>query len=335
MAKKKAFGKKVEDISKYANEKYEEISKDIIAKIDVNGDGKVGIEDMICLALKNKAVRVDRDAYLRKAFMMVCDEDTIKKAIETSPAKANIKEQYIKKAAYDSIRKQTLLATGSSVALGYVPGGLAVDVTTTVADVTQFYAHLLIIIQKLLYLYGFPELEFNDKNDIPIDDGTMNMLIICLGAMAGVNEACKVLTNMAELLAKGVTKKMMQTAMTKAAAWPVIKKILSYFAIRLTRDLATKTVANSIKVLGGILVGGITYGSFNKCGKSFMKCIQNSILAKPDDYVETFDAEIVSEKLNEGVFDEQSSDDDSNQSPDDEQTSDDGKTSDDEQVSDA
>ena len=45
------------------------------------------------------------------------------------------------------------LAAATSLGLGAAPGGLAVDLATTVTDLGQFYGHLLVIMQKLMYLY--------------------------------------------------------------------------------------------------------------------------------------------------------------------------------------
>ena len=45
--------------------------------------------------------------------------------------------------------------------------------------------------------------------------------------------------------------------------------------------------------------GGITYGSFKKCGNNFISCIQDSILAQPDAYNESLDAEVISSQLSE------------------------------------
>ena len=64
---------------------------------------------------------------------------------------------------------------------------------------------------------------------------------------------------MSEMLAKGVAKQMLAQALTKKTAFQVAKKVLKYFGITLTKSLAAKGVANSIKLLGGVLVGGITF----------------------------------------------------------------------------
>ena len=62
--------------------------------------------------------------------------------------------------------------SGISLALG-APGGVAM-VATLPADIAQYYGYMLRAIQKLLYLYGFPEI--NVENGVNIDDETMNLI---------------------------------------------------------------------------------------------------------------------------------------------------------------
>lgn len=55
---------------------------------------------------------------------------------------------------------------------------------TVPADLTQQMAHILRIMQKLAYLYGWPSLM--DEENSTIDDGMVNDLIIFAGIMFGV-----------------------------------------------------------------------------------------------------------------------------------------------------
>lgn len=51
--------------------------------------------------------------------------------------------------------------------------------------------------QKLLYLYGFPQIDVGEDGQ-PIDTETMNTLIICMGVMYGVAGANIALKAMAK-----------------------------------------------------------------------------------------------------------------------------------------
>ena len=54
--------------------------------------------------------------------------------------------------------------------------------------------------QKLMYLYGFPEIDINENNN-HFDSETLNILIVCLGAMYGVVGANHAIKAMAKALA--------------------------------------------------------------------------------------------------------------------------------------
>ena len=258
-----------------------EIAKDKTVKfIDENGNGEIDLEDIIVKALRTPGIRVNRADYIKSAFKKYCEEDTIKKAIEERPAKAGISRKIVDRAANESISKETTLATASSVGLASIPGGVAVDVATTVTDIGQFYGHLLIVMQKLMYLYGYPELDLS-KDDSGIDDGTMNLIIIGIGTMAGVEAAGKFMNKMAVMLANNVPKILLKGVLAEKAAYQVAKQVLKYFGIRLTRDLATKGLGNGIKFIGGAIVGGITLATFSSSCKNFKKKISDSPLSDP------------------------------------------------------
>ena len=154
------------DKAKVAGEKAGEIiskSKDeVFRAIDQNGDGEIGIEDIIMMSLKAPGIRINRAEFLNKELFKRYPKDVIDKAIATNPAQAGIKSTDIDQIASDCIEHERILVTGISAALG-TPGGIAM-VATIPADITQYYGYMLRAIQELLYLYGFKELNMVLKN---------------------------------------------------------------------------------------------------------------------------------------------------------------------------
>ena len=75
-------------------------------------------------------------------------------------------------------------ASGISAALS-APGGFA-GIAAIPVDLTQYYAYLLRMAQKLLYLYGFPQIDTEETGE-KFDDGTMNTLILCFGVTSPTN----------------------------------------------------------------------------------------------------------------------------------------------------
>ncbi len=55
----------------------------VVNTIDVNGDGKIDMEDIIIVGLKTPGVGIDRDDFLKKELMKKYPENVIKKAIRS------------------------------------------------------------------------------------------------------------------------------------------------------------------------------------------------------------------------------------------------------------
>lgn len=56
-------------------------------------------------------------------------------------------------------------------------------VATVPADLVQYFGFILRILQKLAYLYGFPDFELKSDS---IDDATLNQVLVFTGVMFGV-----------------------------------------------------------------------------------------------------------------------------------------------------
>ncbi len=80
-----------------------------------------------------------------------------------------------------------------------------------------------------MYLYGFPEIDEEENQGQTFDFETLNILIIFLGVIYGVAGANTALKAMAKGLAKGISNKIMSTALTKGTLYPIIKSIFKWF----------------------------------------------------------------------------------------------------------
>ena len=173
--------------------------------------------------------------------------------------KAKIPLQEIDKLADEVIKLERNCVSGISAALG-MPGGWAM-VATIPADIAQYYGYMLRATQKLLYLYGFPQIDI-ESNECKFDDATMNTLIICFGVMYGVAGANNALKAMAKALGKGVEKQLLKKALTKGTLYPIVKSVSKWFGVKMTKEVFAGFFKKAIPVLGGVLGGGITYLSF-------------------------------------------------------------------------
>lgn len=253
-------------------------SKDkVFDALDINKDGRVDTEDIIILGLRIPGVHIDREEFLRKQFMKNYANDVIQDAVKFNPAHAGITVEEIDNIADQVIQYERNCVSGISLALG-APGGVAM-VATLPADIAQYYGYMLRAIQKLLYLYGFPEI--NVENGVNIDDETMNLITLCLGVMYGVEGSVASIKILSNALGKGVEKKLLQKALTKGTFYPIVKKISRWFSVCMTKQVFAGFFRKAIPVVGGVVGGGITYLSFKPCCDNLKKSLQDTTLCNP------------------------------------------------------
>lgn len=250
----------------------------IVDKLDQNHDGEIGIDDIIILAVKTPGVHIPRASFLQKELFKNHPQDVIDAAIATTPAQAGIPSDEIDKIADEVIAIERTYVSGISVALG-APGGWAMAATIP-ADIVQYYGYTLRATQKLLYLYGFPEIDL-DENGIHLDSETINTIILCLGVMNGVAGANNAIKAMAKALANGVEKKLLNMALTKGTFYPLVKSILKWFGVRLTKNVFAGFFKKAIPIVGGAIGGGLTFLAFKPCCYRLKNALQDTMLSNP------------------------------------------------------
>lgn len=251
----------------------------VINALDQDGNGQIDSADIILLALKVPGVRIKRTEFLRKELFKHYPEETIALAIESTPAKAGIDPVVIDKIADEVIKFERNAVSGISLALG-IPGGVAMAATIP-ADIAQYYGYMLRAAQKLLYLYGFPELNVSEDS-IELDSETLNSLTICLGIMYGVAGANNAIKAMAKALATGVEKKLLNTALTKGTIYPIVKEVAKWFGKKMTKQIFAGFFKKAIPVVGGVVGGGITYASFKPCCYRLKEALTDTLLSNPN-----------------------------------------------------
>lgn len=248
----------------------------VVEKLDVNKDGHVDLEDVIIMGLRTPGVKILRSEFLKNELKRKYSKEVVELAIKENPAKAGITVDEINLIADSVINYERNCVTGISAALG-TPGGVSM-VATLPADIIQYYGYMLRAMQKLMYLYGFPEIDVDEKNN-SFDSETLNILIICFGVMYGVAGANNAVKIMAKGLAKGVSKKIMSTALTKGTLYPIVKSIAKWFGVKMTKKLLSGMVQKSLPVIGGIVGGGITFVSFKPCCGKLKASLQDTYLS--------------------------------------------------------
>ena len=213
----------------------------------------VSWDKVMNLALSMPMVKVDRTAFLTKEFSMYDNADQLrdKRPIDLFDAEA------IERAARGVINSHLTTATVTSTAAG-IPGGPAMAATMP-ADIAQYYWHVLVVAQKLGYLYGWPDL-LDDKGQIT--EGTRNVLTLFVGVMFGAQAASKLVGEIAKRVSLQAAKRLPQQALTKTMYYPVVKQVAKWIGVKMTKDTFGKSVGKAIPILGGVLSGAITAFSF-------------------------------------------------------------------------
>lgn len=273
----------ISDVSGKAKDSVIKSKDSIINAIDANGNGEIDIEDIIIIGLRIPGIKVNRKDFLQKEFMKRYPQDVIDDAIAYNPAHAGIPSEMIDKIADQVIQYERNCVSGISAALG-APGGFAMAVTVP-TDIAQYYGYMLRATQKLLYLYGFPEIN-TDEKDHKFDSETMNILILCLGVMYGAAGANNAIKALAKALANGVEKKLLKAALTKGTIFPIVKNVAKWFGANLTKKVFAGFFKKAIPVIGGVLGGGITYLTFKPCCDKLKATLQDTLLSNPNNHMD-------------------------------------------------
>lgn len=142
--------------NKKTNGNQSDIGQLIVSGIDQNGNGEIDVEDFIILGLGIPGVGIDRDSFLRQSFQQKHDAEVVDDIVAHNPLYAGISLKEIEDLANRVIQGELMQVTAISAGLG-IPGGIAMAGTIP-ADIAQLSGYMLRVIQKLMYLYGFPAL---------------------------------------------------------------------------------------------------------------------------------------------------------------------------------
>jgi len=211
-------------------------------------------------ALLLPGVKVDRKAFLRKALSKHVTGKVLQSAIDTSPATAGVSKNTIRRIATASIKWHRAGVSSVSFASG-LPGGWWIAGTAP-ADLTQFFWHSFVMLQKLAYLYGWPEL-FSEDSELELDDETLLILTVFVGAMLGAESAAKVLSDIAERAATQVLKRLPRETLTKLGLNRLAREVAKSIGIKLTEDSFARYLWKVIPIIGGVISGTVSWISFS------------------------------------------------------------------------
>lgn len=214
--------------------------------------------DFLAKVVRVPGVRVNRDEFLRQELRKIhMSDDVIARAIDSNPLRAGVSLTVIDRLAEEAISYETNKSAAISFVAG-IPGGFAM-LGTIPADLMQYYAHALRIMQKLAYLYGWGEL-LPDGRDTDDDDDTLGVLAVFFGVMLGVGGAAQSLTAFARVAAKTAYQNHATKRALMSITWyPVVKHSLRLIGINITKSTAAKGFSKLVPVIGGFVSSGLTF----------------------------------------------------------------------------
>ena len=212
--------------------------------------------EFLAKVVRVPGVRVNREEFLRQELRKLhMGDDPIQRAIDSSPLLAGVSLTEIDKLAEEAISYETNKSAAISFVAG-IPGGFAM-LGTIPADLMQYYAHALRIMQKLAYLYGWGDL-LPDGRDA--DDDTLGVLAVFFGVMLGVGGAAQSLTAFARVAAKTAYQNHATKRALMSITWyPVVKHSLRLIGINITKSTAAKGFSKIVPVIGGFVSSGLTF----------------------------------------------------------------------------
>ncbi|MDR2518981.1 MAG: hypothetical protein LBD13_06170 [Spirochaetaceae bacterium] len=220
-------------------------------------------------ALKIPGAKVDRDDFLKKG-LSDCGGDMLAHILEVGPGRAGIPVDTLDKAADKEIREHTAVVTGTSFLAG-LPGGIAMAGTIP-ADLAQYYWHVIVIAQKLAYIYGWPDLQGESREDY------LSMLTILIGIMSGAKEASEVFKPLCESLSKeAAVKKLPAVMLAKAGVPQIVKQVAIRLGANLAKQGLSKGISKIIPILGGAISGAVSFLTFKPMAETLKDALRVDI----------------------------------------------------------
>ena len=226
-------------------------------------------------AMAIPGAKVNREDYLGSQLKSYCADAQVCEAIKTRPSVSGVDPRIIDKISDAAIKKHTMAASSISFATG-LPGGWAMTATIP-ADVAQYYWHMIVLSQKLAYLYGWPNL-FTDGE---FDEETEMRITLLIGAMMGAREANRLLSELAKRFAGEVAHRLPRQALTKTAYYPIIKQIGKWIGVKVTKQTFARGVSKVIPVAGAVISAGVTAGFMLPSAKNLKKTLKQTRYAFP------------------------------------------------------
>lgn len=235
--------------------------------------------------LKLPVVKVDRDSFLLSIFESK-DEKLKERILADGPVEAGVDRDELYKIARNMILKDTTKSSLLSFLAG-IPGGLALPLTIP-TDAAQFYGFAMHMAQKIAYLYGEENLWKDSKLN---SEKVSGEFILYCGSMFGVSGASAGVRILAARLSAEVMIRLPKVALTKTLLYPIIKNILKYIGIKMTKEVFANTLAKLVPIVGGALSAFLTFVAMRPMGLRLVGALDEAKFGyTEEEYIADMDA---------------------------------------------
>lgn len=262
----------------------------IFSELDENGDGIINVEDFMLMGLKMPGAKINREDFLQNLFVRKYPQEIVDIVITQSPMKANIPLEDINKIADEVIKSEGVCVSG---VLDMISKPADTTTLSTLKENTaQYYGYLLRATQKLMYLYGFPQMDLEEKGGT-IDEKFLNILKMGFGVAVGVAIADKGIKYLAEVVSKKEIN--IDNAKPKSFAKFVQNVSYSLFGQKNANKALEGIVKKILPLISSVIKGGITQVSFSLSCNKLKRVLQDTMLSNPNYKKSNKNEEIIEE----------------------------------------
>jgi hypothetical protein len=198
-------------------------------------------------------VKIDREEFLIRELTQICTTEQVNIAIESSPQIAGVaKEELIiigKRCLVQHIYQTAIMSF-----IAGLPGGIFM-IFTLPLDVLQFYWNVKQVIQKFLYLFGWPNI-YCDKNKLN-EDFSLRITKL-FGIMFGSKEATLLIAGLSKKIAAHIIYRFPQQTLTRYGILNLAIQLAKWVGIILTKETLTEVIYKLVPFIGGFISASIS-----------------------------------------------------------------------------
>lgn len=208
-------------------------------------------------------IRVDRVKFLSEALKKQCPTRNVWEAVSSTPQKAGFAMEDIDAAADRVIREETMGLTAFSAVSG-IPKGWFILMSVP-ADIAQYYARMLRLVQKMHYLYGGEELTFEGGK---ATEETKERLLELMGAMYGETDAKETIGTISTAISTRFESKTNSRIKKRIMSAGPIQNATTYINQKVPVTKVITSAERSVIPYGKMLASGIvSYTAFRDMAK--------------------------------------------------------------------